>query len=319
LRRGVVALLALGLHLVQSMDETVTAKQREFNAAMVRYERDPLFRLIGSVVSVVNVALQLIMVGLLWERPIPLLQHLLAFALAYVLADFVNGWVHLYMDSSDNYASPTGPFFAAFHLHHRTPKYRRRPLLVVYYEESGSKVWLAFVEVAAALAIGFGIVNGIVAYALFYFAVLSCVAEVSHYLCHTPQNKLVRLLGRMRVLLSSRYHAQHHREDNVQYAFLNGMSDPVLNFIARRFYPGYKSTTDHHYADYSGRETANRANFSSPLTVLCGFERGPYGGARQYQDGEDPEQRAERRVRQVERSNNHHEGAVLPGAQRSTR
>ena len=319
MRLGAVALFVLGLHLVQSMDEAVTLKQREFNAAMVRYESDPLFRLIGRVVSVVNVALQTIMVGLLWERPIPPLQHLLAFALAYVLADFVNGWVHLYMDSSDNYASPTGPFFAAFHLHHRTPKYRRRPLLVVYYEESGSKLWLAFVEVAATLAIGFGIVNGIVAYVLFYFAILSCVAEVSHYLCHTPQNKLVRLLGRMRVLLSSRYHAQHHREDNVQYAFLNGMSDPVLNFIARRFYPGYKSTTDHHYAGYSGRETANRVESSLPSTSLRGFERGPNGGTRQDQDSEDPEQSAERRVRQMERSNNHHECTVLPGAQRATR
>ena len=60
------------------------------------------------------------------------------------------------------------------------------------------------------------------------------------------------------LLLSKRHHARHHRDDNVNYAFLNGLSDPMLNAIARRCSRGYRSTTDLHYAAYSGAGTANR-------------------------------------------------------------
>jgi hypothetical protein len=39
-------------------------------------------------------------------------------------------------------------------------------------------------------------------------------------------------------------------QDNVSYAFLNGLTDPLINHIASRFYRGYKQNTDLHYATY---------------------------------------------------------------------
>ena len=62
---------------------------------------------------------------------------------AFFLADLINGLVHMYMDNNDNYDSLPGPLIAAFHLHHRTPLYKKNPLLLVYFNESGSKIWLA--------------------------------------------------------------------------------------------------------------------------------------------------------------------------------
>lgn len=236
----------------------LTEKQAQFNAAMARFERHWPYRRTKDAVAVIVVALQLAMLALVSSRPIGPAAQVAVFVAAYALADFVNGWVHLYMDNSENYASTMGPFFASFHLHHRTPKYRRRPILIVYCSEAGSKLWLAGAEVLMTAGIWFGFVPPWMAYLLFYFAVLSCVAEVSHYLCHVPQTQLSRLLGRLRLILPARYHARHHREDNVQYAFLNGMSDPVLDWIARRWYSGYKATTDTHYAHYTGGDTSNR-------------------------------------------------------------
>lgn len=240
------------------MMDPLAVKQAQFNAAIERYERMPMFRWTGKLVSLVNVGLQLGMLALLLSQSIGWLAQLVVFVAAYAVADFVNGWVHLYMDNSDNYEASTGPFFAAFHLHHRTPRYRRRPIPVVYYQEAGAKLWLALVEIAMLATIGLGWVNGAIGFFMLYFAVLSCVAEVSHYLCHVPPTRLGRFLGRVGILLSSRYHGQHHRQDNVQYAFLNGMTDPVLNWIAKRYYSGYKSTTDLHYAAYVGNDTKNR-------------------------------------------------------------
>jgi sterol desaturase/sphingolipid hydroxylase (fatty acid hydroxylase superfamily) len=241
------------------MSDTLTDKQAQFNAAMERYARMPVYRWTGRVTSLVNVALQIGIAVLVLPQSIGPIRQWLTLLAAYVLADFVNGWVHLYMDNSDNYDSATGPFFASFHLHHRTPRYRRRPLLLVYYQESGSKLWLAIVEMAMITGIRLGVFSGVVAYLMLYFAVLSSVAEVCHYRCHVAQTKFGRLLGSVGIILSSRYHARHHREDNVQYAFLNGMTDPLLNLIARKFYPGYKITTDRHYARFVGTDTKNRS------------------------------------------------------------
>ncbi len=244
--------------MVLVMSDTLTDKQAEFNDAMERYDRLRWIRWTSKLASFFNVALQLTLAALVLPISIGWAWQLAVLVVAYFVADLVNGWVHLYMDCSDTYRSMTGPFFAAFHLHHRTPRYRRRSLPLVYFEESGAKLWLVVVQLLMVAGLCLHLVSGVFAYFVLYFAVLSSVAEVSHYLCHTPQTRVGQLLARMGLLLSARYHARHHREDNVQYAFLNGMSDPLLNLLAQRFYTGYKTTTDTHYARYAGPETQNR-------------------------------------------------------------
>ena len=120
------------------MTFTLAEKQQQFNAAMDKFEHMPVYVLIGNTVSFVNVTLQAVLVVLAFQRSIPLLNHILTLAVAYVLADFVNGLVHMYMDNNQDYLSPVGPLVASFHLHHRTPLYKRNPIPVVYYHESGA-------------------------------------------------------------------------------------------------------------------------------------------------------------------------------------
>jgi sterol desaturase/sphingolipid hydroxylase (fatty acid hydroxylase superfamily) len=69
---------------------------------------------------------------------------------------------------------------------------------------------------------------------------------------------LTQVLAKCGLLLSKRHHAHHHLEDNMNYAFLNGFSDPVLNVIAKRYYPGYKTTTDRHFACYDSGSANSR-------------------------------------------------------------
>lgn len=89
------------------------------------------------------------------------------------------------------------------------------------------------------------------AHTLVYFGILSSIAEVSHYLCHTSDSKVAKFLARIGLLLSREHHNHHHHSDNMNYAFLNGMTDPLLNLIARVFFTGYKTTTDKHFAKHS--------------------------------------------------------------------
>ncbi|HSH68352.1 MAG TPA: fatty acid desaturase CarF family protein [Deferrisomatales bacterium] len=225
-------------------------KQRQFNAAMERYDSVRGYKVFGVAVAVANVSLQ---AWLLW-RVQPLVigaaGQSAAILVAWVLADFVNGLVHLTMDRNDRYDSLAGPLVANFHLHHKTPRYKPHHLAVVYFVESGSKVWLVPCLAGVALLTAVDGISPLLLHILVYTGILSSVAEVSHYLCHTSASPLAGFLARCGILLSKRHHAAHHLRDNVSYAFLNGITDPLLDAIAARVSRGYKNHTDLHYATY---------------------------------------------------------------------
>lgn len=225
---------------------------------MALYEGRARYRWIGHAASTANVALQSAFAILALRAPMDWAWHVAVFGAAYLLADFINGLVHLYMDGNDDYTSPAGPLVAAFHLHHRTPLYKKNPLIVVYFHETGSKLWLVPVLLAGILWAALAQPHPAVVWLLTWFGILSSVAEVSHYRCHVPDSRTAKLFGNYGLLLSKRHHARHHREDNVSYAFLSGITDPLIDMIARRCSRGYKETTDRHYAGYQGGDTANR-------------------------------------------------------------
>jgi hypothetical protein len=242
--------------MIQEM--ALESKQQQFNAAMGLYEKAPVYQLIGKMVSLANVSLQLYLLYLVFHLSIGVPLQIFVFFAAYVLTDFLNGLVHMYMDNNDSYDSIAGPLIAAFHLHHRTPLYKKNPLLVVYFNESGAKNWLVGYLLLSVILIRTASLSPVMSYLLAYVGILSSVAEVSHYCCHTVDGRMTGLLRRAGLFLSKKRHARHHLEENVQYAFLNGMTDPLLNVIARKLFRGYKDTTDRHYAAYTGSGTANR-------------------------------------------------------------
>ena len=227
-------------------------KRAQFNAAIKLYNSRKGYAYFSKIVATVNVSLQGVLLYFLSAVDITLTGMIAAFCLAYILTDFINGLIHMIMDHEENYTAIYGPLEANFHLHHHSPMYTKRALPLVYFNETGSKIWLIAYLLATLAILKFALASPIVLYILVYIGVLSSVAEVSHYLCHTSESKVVKFLAGCGLLLSRKHHTPHHEQDNSNYAFLNGMSDPLLNWIARRFYSGYKSTTDQHFADYKG-------------------------------------------------------------------
>ena len=227
-------------------------KRRQFDRAIALYESRPAYERFGLFIASANILLQAWLLARCLRLSIGPVRQLFALAAAYLIADFVNGLVHMYMDNNDSYRSVAGPLIANFHLHHKIPRYRDRPLPMVYFMESGSKVWL--VPCLAALTIlsyqpG---VSAVMLCTLTYAGILSSVAEVSHYLAHNSLSPAAAALARAGLLLSKRRHGRHHLYDNVGYTFLNGITDPVVDLIARKVYvTGYKTGTDLHYASYA--------------------------------------------------------------------
>ena len=224
---------------------------------MERFNSKRSYGLFGHLVSLSNVSLQAYLLYRLWPYSIGIPLQVFSFLAAYVLTDFINGLVHMYMDNNDRYDSIAGPLIANFHMHHKVPRYKRSNLLIVYFRETGSKVWLVGYLLAVSFLPEAGL-HPVVLYILVYIGVLSSVAEVSHYLCHSSPARASILLGNIGVLLSKRRHAKHHLEDNTGYAFLNGLTDPPLNLIAVRFFKGYKQTTDLHYLRYGAVDHQER-------------------------------------------------------------
>ncbi len=233
-------------------------KQNQFNAAMELYEKVGVYKVIGKIVSLFNVSLQLYLLYLVLPLSIGLPLQILAIFAAYLTTDFINGLVHMFMDSYDDYDSPAGPLIAAFHLHHKTPLYKKNNLLFVYFNESGAKNWLVGYLLLSAILIRTTSLHPVLSYCIVYIGILSSVAEVSHYSCHVMDSRMTRYLGYLGLFLSKKHHTPHHIADNVNYAFLNGFTDPLLNIIAVKYSRGYKNTTDKHYAAYTGSGTANR-------------------------------------------------------------
>jgi len=225
---------------------------------MERYRSNNIYTSFGKLVATLNVSLQAVLLYFIWDVQLGLIGHFLAFIIAYVLTDFLNGLVHMIMDHKENYDSFYGPLVANFHLHHQTPKYTRRPLPVIYFNETGAKIWLVPFLVLVLFFVVNASLSPFVLYLLVYIGILSSMAEVSHYLCHTTKSKTARFLARMGLLLSMKHHAPHHAADNLNYAFLNGMSDPLINLIARTFFKGYKKTTDLHFTHYASGAGADQ-------------------------------------------------------------
>ncbi|NQV49103.1 MAG: hypothetical protein HQ507_01300 [Candidatus Marinimicrobia bacterium] len=228
----------------------IELKRAQFNQAIELYNSRTSYASFSKTVATVNVTLQIVLLYLLLAVDLTVIGMLTAFFMAYILTDFINGLIHMIMDHQASYTAIYGPLEANFHLHHHTPMYTKRALPLVYFHETGAKIWLAVYLLMTLVLLTFSLASPLVLHLLVYIGVLSSIAEVSHYLCHTSESSAMKFLAGCGILLSRQHHTPHHEQDNRNYAFLNGMSDPLLNWIARKFYSGYKNTTDQHFADY---------------------------------------------------------------------
>ena len=235
------------------------SKYLEYEEAMNIYHKNIFYNKSGLMVSICIMILQFItLINIKWSSDMISFNFLIYFIVAYLLTDLISGLVHMYMDNNTNYTSLFGPFIAAFHLHHKKPKYRDNNPISIYFFESGTKFWLIpYLLLVIYIQINYEIPHSC-NFILVCIGILSSFSEVSHYLCHNSNNEFVKALQELYILLPPKHHRVHHIEDNKHYAFLNGVSDPVLNILAKYVYNGYKNNSDLHTQHYTGMLTENR-------------------------------------------------------------
>lgn len=225
---------------------------------MDTFHRNPFYNRANIVVSAIVLPLQAASLILAdWSMSFWLCG--LLFIVAYLITDFVNGLVHMFMDNNNDYTSIVGPLIAIFHMHHKHPRYTDRHPALIYIFETGSKNWLVLYMCILVYAQSTSVLAPSVNLTLVMVGILSSFAEVSHYLCHNSTGTTVRWLQRRGILLHPAHHAAHHNMDNMNYAFLNGITDPLLNLIAKHICRGYVNYADLHVAAYDGPKIGNKA------------------------------------------------------------
>jgi len=233
----------------------------QFCSAIERYNKKRIYARIEWTASVLILFLQaLTLVSLIKNYEGTQFIFIgMAFTAAYVLTDFINGFTHMFMDNNTHYKSVVGPFIAAFHLHHFKLKYTERTWFNIYFYESGTKFWLLVYLLVFAWTQYYFSLSFSINVCLASIGILSSVAELSHYWCHnaTEKNTIIRRLQNYQILLSKQHHLNHHRSDNTHYAFLNGLTDPLLNLISHYLYHGYKNHADLHVKAYKRSATSN--------------------------------------------------------------
>lgn len=236
----------------------MVTKAQEFKQAMETFHRNPFYNRVSTVVSTIIIPLQAL--SLAWmEWTLSPIHYVVLFLAAYVIADFVNGLVHMFMDNNNDYTSIVGPLNAIFHLHHKHPRYTDRHPVLIYIFETGAKNWLLPYMALLVYAQSISLLPPSLSFVLVMVGILSSFAEVSHFLCHNSTSSVVRFLQKWGVLLHPAHHAIHHEADNVNYAFLNGSTDFLLNTIARHTCKGYMERSDLHVGAYDGPKNSNRA------------------------------------------------------------
>ncbi len=232
-------------------------KQLQYKVAMDKYLSNKIYNVFERFISVSVILFQFISIILLIDglKEINSEQVLFlipVFIFSYLVTDLVSGLIHMYMDNNTNYTSIFGPLIAAFHMHHNRPRYQNRTPIRVYFLESGSKVWLPiYLLVIICLQLS-SVMNIHVHFFFVSFGIVSALAEVSHYWCHnsTSDSKIVTCMQKYYILLPKQHHHLHHKMDNTNYAFLNGVTDPLINIIARKLNLGYKNNADLHVKSY---------------------------------------------------------------------
>ena len=228
-------------------------KFHQFNHAIEKYNSTPRYTQFEIFLSVIVILTQALSLFNLFETYS--MQSLPGFlgtlVLAYVATDFINGLVHMMVDNNSHFTSIFGPFIAAFHLHHYKLRYQEKHPIKIYFYESGHKFWLVIYLLLLIYAQHNLHVSPNLNLGLVTFGILSSIAELSHYWCHQQHNnRMILWLQKYRLLLSLKHHRLHHINDNTHYAFLNGISDPLLNLIARACYKGYKNRSDKYVFAY---------------------------------------------------------------------
>lgn len=240
------------------MNKVNLSKVQEFRIALDQYYNNIFYNKFGLLISSLIICMQLITIYQLLidfndagATSTVTIKILITTILAYISTDFINGIIHMYMDNNTNYTSIFGPFIAAFHMHHKNPQYKIRHPIIVYIVESGTKLWLALYLVILIYLQYTMHLQLYINLFLVSIGIMSSFAEVSHYWSHVENNSsIIQKLQNSRVLLSQDHHRLHHTKDNINYAFLNGISDPIINLIAKYLYKGYKNNADLHVLGY---------------------------------------------------------------------
>jgi len=75
---------------------------------------------------------------------------------------------------------------------------------------------------------------------IFWTLIVAILNQYTHRICHSPPSRRpswMCLFARLRLVMSPEEHALHHQTFDCNFAIVNGIVNPFLNFLTRHFLP----------------------------------------------------------------------------------
>uniref|UniRef100_A0A6C0IMK7 Lipid desaturase domain-containing protein n=1 Tax=viral metagenome TaxID=1070528 RepID=A0A6C0IMK7_9ZZZZ len=166
-----------------------------------------------------------------------LFENVMYVIFSCITADFISGLVHIYLDNSKvNYSETIIDYFKiGFQVHHLYPIFQW-----VYYKDFQPHYeanTIFFINIVMSIVNILTYNSLLIHYTLY----LTLVMQMNHYWCHAIITKkhvpyIVHKLQDFGLLLNYKVHAKHHITFDNSFCFVNGICDPIFNYISKHKY-----------------------------------------------------------------------------------
>jgi len=189
-----------------------------------------LFWLYFTAFTFVNVPILLSILGHCCE--VSETSPIVGFMMGCVIADFISGIVHIYLDNSriKHDGSPTDFLRLGFQVHHLYPQFQwtQNKHFQPHYEANTiffMNIIVSVINVATFRS-----------NTLFFVLSLTLLMQANHYWCHAiSSNKkvpfVVKWLQSCGILLYYKTHMKHHTTYDSSFCLLLGWCDPIFNYM----------------------------------------------------------------------------------------
>lgn len=158
---------------------------------------------------------------------------LILVVISYVLADFVSGFVHWFADTWGSYQWPVigNSLIRSFREHHVDPIAITRHDFI---EANGATALVSLPLLIFCWKWGFTtsttfLISTLIVWLCFFSLLSSQIHKWAH---QKEAPSLVRILQKMRLILSPEHHALHHRRElDIHYCMTSGWLNPILNHV----------------------------------------------------------------------------------------
>jgi hypothetical protein len=161
-----------------------------------------------------------------------LYYNFIYFIYSFLFSDLISGIVHIYLDNSKiKYNESLIDFYRlGFQIHHKFPLFQLKYFKSYKpYHECNT----LFLNAIIISIINIFLFDSLIIHFSLY---LLLIMQANHYYCHFDNMKLkipylIKILHKYNILVNPQQHILHHTTYDLNFCLINGIMNPILNYL----------------------------------------------------------------------------------------